>query len=78
MRMEAPGQAGAPRAQLPIGAARTWEALGVAQDGDGDEQGGSSGSQEADPPRPHPQRVLGGDVDPAGGETQETQGKERR
>lgn len=44
---------------------RTWEALGVAQDGDGDEQGGSSSPQEADPPRPDPQRVLGGDVNPA-------------
>lgn len=55
---------------------RTWEALGVAQDGDGDEQGGSSSPQEADPPRPHPQRVLGGDVDPARSEGRGTRGRE--
>lgn len=48
----------------------TWEALGVPQDGDGDEEGGCSGPEEADPPCPHPQRVLRGDVDPVRNEAE--------
>lgn len=54
----------------------TWEALGVAQDGDGDEEWGCSSPQEADPPCPHPQCVLWGDVSPARDKPKRTQGRE--
>lgn len=65
-------------APIPRAAAgpRTWEALGVPQDGDGDEEGGCSGPEEADPPCSHPQRVLRGDVDPVRNEMERTQGRE--
>lgn len=58
------------------GGPRTWEALGVPQDGDGDEEGGCSGPEEAYPPCPNPQRVLRRDVDPVRNEAERTQGRE--
>lgn len=54
----------------------TWEAVGVAQDGDGDEEGGCSSPKEADPPCPHPERVLRGDVNSVRNKAKRTQGRE--
>lgn len=48
--------------------APTWQLPRVGQDGDRDEEGGGPGAQEAHPPGADPQRALGGQLGPAGGD----------